>query len=74
MVYKSYEQGDAFIMVHVYKIGISESVFTDHRMLNSETGICFSGKQSCYTLVIHTHIFVCHSSAEVVIQCMGTPH
>lgn len=54
-------------MVHVYKTGISESVFTDHRMLNSEIGICFTGKQSCYTIVMHAHIFVCHSSAEVVI-------
>jgi hypothetical protein len=51
-------------MVHVYKIGISGSVFTDHTMLNSEVGICFTGKQSYYTLVRHTHIFM--SGAEVV--------
>jgi len=62
MVYKSCEY--AFIIVHVYKIGISGSVFTDHTMLNSEIGICFTGKQSYYTLVRRTHIFM--SSAEVV--------
>jgi len=51
-------RGDAFVMVHAYKTGISEGVFTDHSMLNSEIGMCFTGKQSCYSLVKNTHIFI----------------
>jgi len=46
-------------MVHVYKIGISGSVFTDHRMLNSEIRHIFYGRSVLlYLSDAHTYFYV----------------
>jgi hypothetical protein len=48
-------RGMLSLMVHAYKSGISEGVFTDHRI-----GIRFTGKQTVllYLSDTHTHFYV----------------